>query len=162
PMGPPPPPPLITALDANHDGVIDAQEIENAPAALRTLDKNKDGKLTPDEYRPPRPGPGGRGPGNGGDDRNRQPGRPGREGGCPKGRSTAFRSCAATIAGGFDGTTVPAWAARSASCLARSANATGAWRSSRRRRQERPPPHAPASSEICPGRAACLSSATFI
>jgi hypothetical protein len=44
------------ALDANHDGVIDAQEIANAPAALRTLDKNHDGKLTHDELRPQRPG----------------------------------------------------------------------------------------------------------
>lgn len=52
----PPLPPLIAALDANHDGVIDAAEIDNAPAALRTLDKNGDGKLTQDEIRPPRPG----------------------------------------------------------------------------------------------------------
>ena len=43
------------ALDANHDGVIDANEIANASAALKTLDKNGDGKLTPDELRPPRP-----------------------------------------------------------------------------------------------------------
>jgi hypothetical protein len=72
--GPPPPPPLVAALDANHDGVIDAQEIDNAAAALRTLDKNKDGKLTPDEFRPPRP-PGGerRGPGGGGEDERRPP-----------------------------------------------------------------------------------------
>jgi hypothetical protein len=48
-------PPLIAALDANHDGVIDADEIANAPAALRKLDKNGDGKLTMDELRPPRP-----------------------------------------------------------------------------------------------------------
>lgn len=47
--------PLIAALDANRDGVIDEKEIENAAAALRTLDKNKDGKLTMDELRPPRP-----------------------------------------------------------------------------------------------------------
>ena len=40
-----PPPPIIAALDANHDGVIDAAEIANAPAALLTLDKNGDGKL---------------------------------------------------------------------------------------------------------------------
>jgi hypothetical protein len=39
----------------NHDGVIDADEIANAPAALRTLDKNGDGKLTPDEFAGPRP-----------------------------------------------------------------------------------------------------------
>ncbi|HKI69909.1 MAG TPA: hypothetical protein VKA67_09995 [Verrucomicrobiae bacterium] len=50
-----PPPPLIAALDANHDGVIDADEIANASAALKTLDKNGDGKLTVDELRPPRP-----------------------------------------------------------------------------------------------------------
>jgi hypothetical protein len=39
--------------------VIDADEIDNAPAALRTLDKNGDGKLTPDEFmgRPPGPPP---------------------------------------------------------------------------------------------------------
>jgi hypothetical protein len=46
---------LMMALDANHDGVIDAEEISNAPAALRTLDKNGDGQLTPDELRPPHP-----------------------------------------------------------------------------------------------------------
>jgi len=51
----PPPPPLIAALDANHDGVIDETEIANASAALKTLDKNGDGKLTIDELRPPRP-----------------------------------------------------------------------------------------------------------
>ena len=67
-MGPPPGP-LFNALDANHDGVIDSSEIDNAPAALRTLDKNGDGKLTMDELRPPRPdgrGPGG--PGGPGED----------------------------------------------------------------------------------------------
>ncbi len=51
----PPPLPLITALDANHDHVIDAGEIANASAALLTLDKNGDGKLTADEYLPPVP-----------------------------------------------------------------------------------------------------------
>lgn len=51
----PPPPPLIAALDANHDGVIDEAEIANASAALKTLDKNGDGKLTREELRPPRP-----------------------------------------------------------------------------------------------------------
>lgn len=43
---------IFAALDANGDGVIDAQEINNAPAALRKLDKNGDGKLTRDEVRP--------------------------------------------------------------------------------------------------------------
>jgi hypothetical protein len=46
--------PIIAALDANHDGEIDASEINNAPAALRKLDKNGDGKLTRDELRPTR------------------------------------------------------------------------------------------------------------
>jgi Ca2+-binding EF-hand superfamily protein len=72
PVGPdgkrPPLPPLIKALDVNGDGVIDAQEIANAPAELLTLDKNGDGKLEPNEYRPHRPPPpdgddGGAGPG---------------------------------------------------------------------------------------------------
>lgn len=76
----PPPSPLMEALDANHDGVIDADEIANASAALKKLDKNGDGKLTQDELRPQHPqgmsgqgGPGGpgqqdqhRGPGQGG------------------------------------------------------------------------------------------------
>jgi hypothetical protein len=71
----PPKPPLELALDANRDGTIDADEIAGAVAALKKLDKNGDGKLTPDEYRPPRPpredgrgpsgGPGGEGPGRG-------------------------------------------------------------------------------------------------
>ena len=51
----PPPLPLITALDANHDRVIDSNEIANASAALLTLDKNGDGQLTKDEYLPPLP-----------------------------------------------------------------------------------------------------------
>lgn len=50
-----PPLPLIGVLDANHDGVISADEIANAPTALKTLDKNGDGQLTKDEYMPPRP-----------------------------------------------------------------------------------------------------------
>jgi hypothetical protein len=61
--GRPPMPPTVAALDANHDGTIDETEIANAPAALRTLDKNSDGKLTMDEFRPARPGgQGGPGP----------------------------------------------------------------------------------------------------
>jgi hypothetical protein len=56
-----PPSPVMEVLDANHDGVIDATEIANASAALKTLDKNGDGKLTQDELRPHHPG--GRPPG---------------------------------------------------------------------------------------------------
>jgi hypothetical protein len=61
-----PPDPLIAALDTNHDGVIDSNEIANAPAALKTLDKNGNSRLTPDELFPPPPGGhrGGVSPGN--------------------------------------------------------------------------------------------------
>jgi hypothetical protein len=51
----PPPLPLMRALDVNHDGIIDSNEIANASAELLTLDKNGDGQLTTDEYLPPRP-----------------------------------------------------------------------------------------------------------
>ncbi len=51
----PPPLPIVIALDVNKDGVIDASEIANATAALKTLDKNGDGQLTVDEYMPHRP-----------------------------------------------------------------------------------------------------------
>ena len=56
----PPTPPIVTALDANGDGVIDASEIANAPAELKTLDGNGDGQLTRDEFcpRPPSNGAG--------------------------------------------------------------------------------------------------------
>ena len=55
-----PPPLLLRTLDANGDGILDADEIAHAADALRKLDKNGDGKLTPDEYRDssvPFPGP---------------------------------------------------------------------------------------------------------
>ena len=48
-------PPIVAALDANHDGVIDAAEMANAAAVLKSLDKNGDGQLTVDELRPGRP-----------------------------------------------------------------------------------------------------------
>jgi hypothetical protein len=65
------PNPVIEALDLNKDGTIDADEIAKASESLKKLDKNGDGKLTPDEFRPQRPGgrggPGGQGgPGGGG------------------------------------------------------------------------------------------------
>lgn len=63
-----PPPPVMAALDANKDGVIDAAEIANASAALAKLDKNEDGKLTEDELRPAHP-PGGHPPGEAGQDK---------------------------------------------------------------------------------------------
>ena len=50
-----PPLPLVIALDANHDRVIDANEITNASTTLLTLDKNGDGRLTTEEYLPALP-----------------------------------------------------------------------------------------------------------
>lgn len=47
-----PPNPIVTALDADGDGVISAAELKNAAAVLKKLDKNNDGKLSPDELRP--------------------------------------------------------------------------------------------------------------
>jgi len=82
----PPPVAIIGALDANHDGVIDAEEIANAIAVLKSLDRNGDGQLTPDEFMGPPPdrgpggphgpwGPEGQGPddGNAGGDRPQRP-----------------------------------------------------------------------------------------
>ncbi len=70
-----PPPPVVQALDANHDGIIDTTEITNATAALKNLDKNTDGKLTPEEYAILPGGPGAPG----------APGGPGGPGGPPDG-----------------------------------------------------------------------------
>jgi len=71
------PPPIIGALDANQDGEIDATEIANASAALKKLDKNGDGKLTPDEFMGARPGgqggPGGQGSQSGQGNRPQRP-----------------------------------------------------------------------------------------
>ncbi|MGV3722324.1 MAG: hypothetical protein ACO1SX_15565, partial [Actinomycetota bacterium] len=53
--------PVMVALDADKNGEISGSEINNAPAALRTLDKNSDGKLTLEELRPVGRRPGGPG-----------------------------------------------------------------------------------------------------
>lgn len=43
---------VLAALDADHDGEISAGEIQNSSAALKKIDKNLDGRLTPDELIP--------------------------------------------------------------------------------------------------------------
>src|SRR5262245_34299829 len=55
--------PLLRILDADNDGELSAEEMEKAPAALKSLDRNQDGKLTDDEMRPTPPGGGPGGPG---------------------------------------------------------------------------------------------------
>ncbi len=76
----PPAPPIFAALDANHDGLVDASEIANASAALMTLDKNGDGKLTMLELMgPPHHGPHGPG-GPDGQDNSGGPGPDGQNG----------------------------------------------------------------------------------
>ncbi len=64
PEGRRPPHPVMDVLDADKDGTLSAEEMNNATAALKTLDKNTDGKLSDDEIRPPRPEGG---PGRGGE-----------------------------------------------------------------------------------------------
>ena len=60
------PNPLLAALDEDKDGVLSAEEIEHATAALKTLDKNNDGKLDQSETRPNFEGMGPGGFGGGG------------------------------------------------------------------------------------------------
>ena len=50
--------PLMQALDADGDGELSAKEIENATVALKTLDRDKNGKLTRQELAGLRPGTG--------------------------------------------------------------------------------------------------------
>jgi len=54
--------PVLAALDADKDGKLSSEEIANATAALKTLDKNNDGQLTADEMRPQSPRDGDAGP----------------------------------------------------------------------------------------------------
>ena len=56
--GPPPPgrgDGLRDALDTNGDHELDADEIKNASASLAKADKNGDGTIDHDEFRPPLP-----------------------------------------------------------------------------------------------------------
>ncbi|WP_436716030.1 hypothetical protein U8335_28245 [Roseiconus lacunae] len=77
--------PIVAALDADRDGEISESEISNAATALKTLDRNKDGKidfaeLRPADMGPPTDermrgrGPEGRGPRDGDEARGRGPG----------------------------------------------------------------------------------------
>ena len=76
--------PVMAALDSDGNGEISTEEIKGAVAALKKLDKNKDGKLTEDELRPnfggrggSQGGPSGQRPSRGGEGRGGQrPGRP--------------------------------------------------------------------------------------
>jgi hypothetical protein len=72
-------PAIVAALDINHDGIIDSNEIANASVVLKTLDKNGDGKLTPDEYMGKPPGRRHMN-GNGGPDGGQGQGEPGQGG----------------------------------------------------------------------------------
>lgn len=47
--------PLVRALDVNRSGILEAEEIANAPETLSKLDANGDGELTGAELRPQRP-----------------------------------------------------------------------------------------------------------
>jgi len=76
--------PVMSALDSDGNGEISPEEIKGAVAALKKLDKNKDGKLTEDELRPNFGGrggasgqrPSGRGEGRGEGRGGQRPSRP--------------------------------------------------------------------------------------
>jgi hypothetical protein len=55
--------PLMRLLDTDRNSELSAEETRNAPAVLKAADRNKDGKLTPEEL--DAAGGGGRGPGGG-------------------------------------------------------------------------------------------------
>lgn len=61
--------PILNAVNVNQDGTLSADEIANAPAQLRKLDKNGDGKLTRDEAGLQMGGRGRGGEGRGGEGR---------------------------------------------------------------------------------------------
>ena len=49
--------PVLAALDTDRDGEISAAEIANSAAALKSLNINNDGRLTPYELLPTRQSP---------------------------------------------------------------------------------------------------------
>jgi hypothetical protein len=98
--GGPPHDPLRAALDADGDHELSADEIKNAAIAVAQLDRNGDGRIDHEEFRPPRPPR--RGPPADGDEARRPPrdgagpprgarpeGRPPREFGGPRGERPA-------------------------------------------------------------------------
>lgn len=46
------PNPFFGLFDADQDGIIAADEIARASEVLKRLDRNQDGKITPEEFRP--------------------------------------------------------------------------------------------------------------
>jgi hypothetical protein len=82
-------PPFMAALDTNDDRALSAEEIANAATSLKTLDKNTDGQLTPEELMPRGPrgqrGEGGQRGGRRGQGGPGGPGGPGGEGRPPRG-----------------------------------------------------------------------------
>ena len=85
------PPGIFGMLDANRDGALDPAELDNAAEALRKLDGNNDGRVTPDEMRPRgdgqrRSGAGPREPRRDGDRTQAAPGQPPGPGG-PRGEA---------------------------------------------------------------------------
>lgn len=84
-----PGPPVFTTIDVNHDGVIGASEITGAAAALKKLDKNGDGRLTPDEYKPPRSGGMGRPEAMGGPNTMNRTGTMGKPDGSPRAENSS-------------------------------------------------------------------------
>ena len=66
PGGPLPGMAIFGALDADHDNTLSAAEITGAPAVLKQLDRDRDGRVAGDEFPAGRGGPGGRGRGRGG------------------------------------------------------------------------------------------------
>lgn len=71
-----PPLPVLVAIDSDGDGIISAEELANAPEALRAADKDKDGKLAGPEMMPEFGGRRGGGPGGGPGGRGGAPTRP--------------------------------------------------------------------------------------
>jgi len=77
---------LFNALDTNHDGVLSAAEIAAAPDVIKALDRNADGRVTPDEI--PQLGRDGMGGRDGLPGREGRGG-PGRGGEAPEARPTS-------------------------------------------------------------------------